>query len=200
MFNLFKRKNEMKELKCRVVALESQVTVLNSQKEKGIDFSKSWGEEFNLKGCIFKGIEIKDTKFMDELAKKVSNIIEKNKESQISITILNTDGVEVLKSVSGNLRIENVSPKVNKIIHKIKSQEGNETTVTFDKECITLSVNEAKSKEESKINVDLILQIDGNVIWKIALNQLGKMQRQEKSKLYIKEEFKGLDNYEITKK
>ena len=40
MFNLFKRKNEMKELKCRVVALESQVTVLNSQKEKGIDFSK----------------------------------------------------------------------------------------------------------------------------------------------------------------
>lgn len=137
---------------------------------------------------------------MDELAKKVSNIIEKNKESQISITILNTDGVEVLKSVSGNLRIENVSPKVNKIIHKIKSQEGNETTVTFDKECITLSVNEAKSKEESKINVDLILQIDGNVIGKIALNQLGKMQRQEKSKLYIKEEFKGLDNYEITKK
>lgn len=177
MFNLFKRKNEIKELRGRIAVLETQVTALNSKKEKGIDFSKSWGDEFNLKEVTFKGVEIKDAKFIDELAKKVSNIIEKNKESQSSITI------EVFKSVSGNVRIENVSPKVNKIIHKISCQEGNETTVIFDKEGMTLSVNKAELKEESKTNGDLVLQIDGAVIGKIALEQLNKMQRQGKGAL-----------------
>lgn len=183
MFKLFKRKNTIKELECRVAMLEGKVTALNSQKEKTADFSKSWEEEFNLKEVTFEGIEIKDTKFMDKLAEKVSIAIEKNKESQSSITILNTDGVEVFKSVSGNVRIENVSPKVNKIIHKISSKEGNETIVTFDKEGMTLSVNKPELKEESKSNGDLILQIDGEVIGKVALKQLNKMQRQSKIKM-----------------
>ena len=34
MFKLFKRKNEIKELKCRVAVLEAQVTALNSKKKK----------------------------------------------------------------------------------------------------------------------------------------------------------------------
>lgn len=34
MFKLFKRKNEIKELKCRVAVLETQVTALNSKKRK----------------------------------------------------------------------------------------------------------------------------------------------------------------------
>lgn len=117
MFKLFKRKNKIKELECRVAVLEAQVTTLNTQKGKGIDFSKSWGEGFNLKGVTFKGIEIKDTKFMDELAKKVSIIIEENKEKQ------------------------------------------------------------------NENNGDLILQIDGEVIGKVALKQLNKMQRQSKIKI-----------------
>lgn len=112
MFNLFKRKNKIKELEMRVLVLESNITKLNDQKEKVIDFSKSWGEGINLKGYTFEGIEIKDTKFMDELAKKVSRIIEENKEKQ------------------------------------------NENTG------------------------DVILQIDGDVVGKVALNQLNKMQRQ----------------------
>lgn len=183
MFKLFKIKNEINELKCGMAVLKAEIANLKMRKEKTTDFSKSWGERFNLKKVTFEGIEIKDTKFMDELAKKVSIAIEKNKESQSSITILNIDGVEVFKSVSGNVRIENVSPKVNKIIHKISSQEGNETTVTFDKEGVTLSVNKPELKEESKSNGDLILQIDGEVIGKIALKQLNKMQRQSTVKM-----------------
>lgn len=115
MFKLFKRKNEVKELKCRVAVLEAQVTALNSQKEKTTDFSKSWGEEFNFKEVTFEGIEIKDTKFMDELVKKVSIIFEENKEKQ------------------------------------------------------------------NENNVDLILQIDGDVIGKVALEQLNKMTRQSEN-------------------
>ena len=200
MFKLFKRKNEMKELKCRLEVLEAEVITLKTQKAEAIDFSRSWGDELNLKGCTFDGGLIKNSKFsadkaslgncnkeavvsleniefIDKLAKKVSSIIEKNKESQSSITILNTDGVGVFKSVSGNVRIENVSPKVNKIIHKISSKEGNETTLTFDKEGMTLSVNKPELKEESKTNGDLALQIDGEVIGKVALEQIKKMQR-----------------------
>lgn len=76
MFNLLKRKNKIKELETRILVLESNITALNAQK------TKSWGEGFNLKGYTFEGIEIKDTKFMDELVKKVSRIIEENKEKQ----------------------------------------------------------------------------------------------------------------------
>lgn len=63
MFKLFKRKNEMKELKCRLEVLEAEVITLKAQKEKAIDFSKSWGDEFNLKGCTFNGGLIKNSKF-----------------------------------------------------------------------------------------------------------------------------------------
>ena len=34
----------MKELERRVLVLESNITKLNAQKEKAIDFSKSWGD------------------------------------------------------------------------------------------------------------------------------------------------------------
>lgn len=119
MFNLFKRKNKIKELEMRVLVLESNITKLNAQKEKLIDFSKSWREGINLKGYTFEGIEIKDNKFMDELAKKVSRIIEENKEKQ------------------------------------------------------------------SDNNVDLILQINGDVVGKVVLDQLNKIQGQRKVKINI---------------
>ena len=99
MFNLFKRKNKIKELECRVAVIEAQVTTLNVQKE-------------------------------------------------------------------------------NRIIHKVYSSEGNESIVTFKNGEITLAVNKPVFKEQSETNRDLILQIDGNVVGKVVLNQLNKKQRQ----------------------
>lgn len=99
MFNLFKRKNKIKELECRVAVIEAQVTTLNVQKE-------------------------------------------------------------------------------NRIIHKVYSSEGNESIVTFKNGDITLAVNKPVFKEKSETNRDLILQIDGDVVGKVVLNQLNKKQRQ----------------------
>lgn len=201
MFKLFKRKNKIKELETRILVIESNITKLNAQKEKEIDFSKTFGEGFNLKGFTIDGgliknakfsadkvscgncdkevvVPLENTRFIDELAKKVSIAIEKCKESQSSITILNTDGVEVFKSVSGNVRTENISPKANRTIIKVTSSEGNESILTFENGEITLSVNKPELKEQSETNRDLILQIDGEVVGKVALNQLNKMQRQ----------------------
>ena len=138
MFKLFKRKNEMKELKCRVAVLESQVTALNLQKENYIDFSKSWGDEFNLKGFTIDGGLIKNSKFSDD---KVS---------------------------CGNCNKEAVVPL-----------ENTEFISKFAKELS--SVFEENQKD--KVTGDLILQIDGSVIGKVALNQLNKMQRQSGIKM-----------------
>ena len=40
MFNLFKRKNKIKELETRILVLESNIIALNMQKENHIDFNK----------------------------------------------------------------------------------------------------------------------------------------------------------------
>ena len=138
MFKLFKRKNEMKELKCRVAVLESQVTALNLQKENYIDFSKSWGDEFNLKGFTIDGGLIKNSKFSDD---KVS---------------------------CGNCNKEAVVPLENT---EFISKLAKELSSVFEE------------NQKDKVTGDLILQIDGSVIGKVALNQLNKMQRQSGIKM-----------------
>lgn len=57
-----------------------------------------------------------------------------------------------------------------------------------------------KSLGEEERNGELLLQIDGSKIDEIILEQLKKKQSQEKSELYIKEEFKGLDDYKRIEK
>lgn len=106
MFNLFKRKNKIKELECRVAVIEAQVTTLNAQKE-------------------------------------------------------------------------------NRTIHKVYSSEGNESIVIFENGDIKLSVNKPELKEQSDNNADLILQIDGDVVGKVVLDQLNKIQGQSKVKINI---------------
>lgn len=138
MFKLFKRKNEIKELKCRVAVLETQVTALNSKKEKAIDFSKSWGDEFNLKGFTIDGGLIKNSKFS---ADKVS---------------------------CGNCNKEAVVPLENT---EFISKLAKELSSVFEE------------NQKDKVTGDLILQIDGSVIGKVALNQLNKMQRQSGIKM-----------------
>ena len=82
----------------------------------------------------------------------------------------------------GVINYECVSSKANRAIIKVSSSsEGNESIVTFENGEITLSVNKPELKEESKSNGDLVLQIDGSIIGKVALNQLNKMQRQSKA-------------------
>ena len=139
MFNLFKRKNKIKELECRVAVLETQVTDLNTPKDKRIRFdnptinitadgslyveggvikkSNAEGCKSSCRNCDKEAIvPLKDTEFIDKLAKELVSAIEKNKES-------NSD----------------------------------------------------------KHTGELILQIDGAVIGKVALDQLNKMQRQSKA-------------------
>lgn len=141
MFKLFKRKNTIKELECRVAVLEGKVTALNKPKDKGIRFDNPTinvaadgslrfegslikgatisGAKANCESCNKEAIEpLKDTEFISKLAKELSSAIEKNKESQ-----------------------------------------------------------------SDKPTGDLILQIDGEVIGKVALKQLNKMQRQSKIKI-----------------
>ena len=133
MFKLFKRKNEVKELKSRVEALEVKVIVLNSQIENYIDFSKSWGDEFNLKGFTIDDGLIKNSKFS---ADKVS---------------------------CGNCNKEAVVPLENT---EFISKLAKELSSVFEE------------NQKDKVTGDLILQIDGSVIGKIALNQIKKMQRE----------------------
>ena len=121
MFKLFKRKNEVKELKSRVAALETKVTALNSQ----IENSKSWGDGFNLKGYTFESAKLQCKK-----CNKESSTI----EAKISDLVATPAKVDELKV-------------------------------------------------ESNTNGDLLLQIDGSVIGKVALNQLNKMQRQSGIKM-----------------
>lgn len=119
MFKLFKRKNEVKELKSRVAALETKVTALNSQ----IENSKSWGDGFNLKGYTFEGAKLQCKK-----CNKESSTI----EAKISDLVATPAKVDELKV-------------------------------------------------ESNTNGDLILQIDGSVRGKVALEQSNKMTRQSEN-------------------
>lgn len=151
MFNLFKRKNKIKELEMRVLVLESNITKLNAQKEKAIDFSKTFGERFNLKGCTIDGGLIKNAKFS---ADKVSC---GNCDKEVVVPLENTEFINRLAS--------QIEAKISDLV------------------AIPAKVDELKV--ESKANVDLILQIDGNVIGKIALEQLNKMQRQKGIKLNL---------------
>ena len=99
MFNLFKKKNKIKELETRISALEANVTYLKQQ------------DEVTRKDLFRKSFVV---------------------SGDFKCRICNLDG-----KVVGN----------------------------------------------SKVNGDLILQIDGDTIGKIALNQLKKMQRQGNIKL-----------------
>ena len=119
MFKLFKRKNEVKELKSRVAALETKVTALNSQ----IENSKSWGDGFNLKGYTFESAKLQCKK-----CNKESSTI----EAKISDLVATPAKVDELKV-------------------------------------------------ESNTNGDLILQIDGSVRGKVALEQSNKMTRQSEN-------------------
>ena len=180
MFKLFKRKNEMKELKCRVAALETKVTALNSQ----IENSKSWGDGFNLKGYTFEGAKLQCKKCNKEsstIEAKISDLVAT--PAKVDELKVDTMGICPRSEDVGLINYECVSPKASKITFKLSSVEGDETTVTFDKEGMTLSVNKPESKEESNTNGDLLLQIDGSVIGKVALNQLNKMQRQSGIKM-----------------
>lgn len=179
MFNLFKKKNKIKELETRILVLESNITALNVQKEKSVNFNETWGEGFNLKGCTFEGAE-----FQCEKCNKESSTIEA-KISDLAATPAKVDAIGIWPNSEdvGVINYECVSPKVNRIIHKVYSSEGNESIVTFENGDIKLSVNKAELKEPSDINGNLVLQMDGAVIGKIALEQLNKMQRQGKGTL-----------------
>ncbi len=136
MFKLFKRKNKVKELECRMAVLEGKVTALNKSKDKGIGFNNPainvaadgslYVEGRLIKGATISGstvncgncnkeaiVPLKDIEFISKLAKELSSVIEENKENQ-----------------------------------------------------------------SDKSTRDLILQIDGEVIGKVALKQLNKMQKQ----------------------
>lgn len=147
MFKLFKRKNEIKELKCRVVALETKVVVLSGQ----IENSKSWGDGFNLKGYTFESAKLQCKKCNKEsstIEAKISDLVAT--PAKVDELKVHTMGICHRSEDVGVINYECVSPKANKIIHKISSKEGNETTITFDKEGITLSVNKPELKEEFK--------------------------------------------------
>lgn len=133
MFKLFKRKNEMKELKCRLEVLETEVITLKAQKEKAIDFSKSWGDEFNLKGATIDVGLIKNAIFSGD------------------------------KVRCGNCNKEAIVPLENT---EFISKLAKELSSVFEE------------NQKDKVTGDLILQIDGSVIGKIALNQIKKMQRE----------------------
>ena len=178
MFKLFKRKNEMNELKCRVAALEARVTALNSQ----IENSKSWGDGFNLKGYTFESAKLQCKKCNKEsstIEAKISDLVAT--PAKVDELKVDTMGIWPRSEDVGVINYEYVSPKASKIKFKLSSLEGDETTVTFDKEGMTLSVNKPELKEESKSNGDLVLQIDGSIIGKVALNQLNKMTRQSEN-------------------
>lgn len=171
MFKLFKRKNEIKELKCRVEVLEGQVAVLNTQREN----SKSWGEKFNLKGCTIDGglikngkcsadkascgncnkeavVLLENTEFIDKLANqieaKISDLVAT--PAKVDELKVDTTGIWPRSEDVGVINYECVSPKANKITFKLSSVEGYETTITFDKEGMTLSTNKPELKEEFK--------------------------------------------------
>ncbi|WP_297712029.1 hypothetical protein [Clostridium sp.] len=169
MFNLFKRKNEIKELKCRVAVLEAQVTALNSQKEKGYTFKNA---KFQCENC---------NKESSTIEAKISDLV----ATPAKVDELKVDAMGIWPNSEdvGVINYECVSSKANRAIIKVSSSEGNESIVTFENGEITLSVNKPELKAESKSNGDLVLQIDGAVIGKIALEQLNKMQRQSKIKM-----------------
>ena len=179
MFNLFKRKNEMKELKSRVLALETQVTALNSQKEKAIDFSKSWGDEFNLKGFTFKCAKAqcencnKESGTMkatlsDLVASPASiNDLKVDKTDISSIERIKTGAINVEKNSSFStptpwepypedkcIKLGITSPVVSGISYKLSSLEGDETIITINKGSITMSCNKkGNAKGISSIEV-----------------------------------------------
>ncbi|MDU2121370.1 MAG: hypothetical protein E7E64_02405 [Clostridium celatum] len=151
MFNLFKRKNEMKELKCRVAVLEAQVTALNLEIVKESDFSKSWGEEFNLKGCTFESAKLhckKCNKESSTIEAKISDLVAT--PAKVDELKVDTTGIWPNSEDVGVINYESVSPKANEITFKLSSLEGDETTVRINKEGMTFSVNKPELKEEFK--------------------------------------------------
>lgn len=151
MFKLFKRKNEVKELKCRVAVLESQITALNSKKEKVTDLGKSGGDEFILKGYTFE-----NAKFHCENCNKESSTIEAKISDLVATPAkvdelkVDTTGIWPNSEDVGVINYESVSPKANEITFKLSSLEGDETTVRINKEGMTFSVNKPELKEEFK--------------------------------------------------
>lgn len=150
MFNLFKRKNEINKLKCRVAALEAKVTALNSQ----IENSKSWGDGFNLKGYTFESAKLQCKKCNKEsstIEAKISDLVAT--PAKVDELKVGAMGICSHSEDIGMINYENISHKANKITFQLSSVEGDETTITFDKEGMTLSVNKPELKEEFKKKV-----------------------------------------------
>ncbi|WP_196002017.1 hypothetical protein [Clostridium sp. 1001271B_151109_B4] len=227
MFNLFKRKNRMKELERRVLVLESNITKLNAQKEKAIDFQNICGEMPTLSFGNYNEkvvVPLENTEFIDELASQIEAKINTLVATKAKVDKLKTGAINVEKNSSfstptnwepypediGVLNYKNTSPKANRTIIKVGSSEGNETTVTFDKEEITLSVSKPSNKKEIE-GIETILNIDGVEVTKILKGDLvlaGSIRNIEETTANIselravksKEELKGLGNYKIIKK
>ena len=181
MFKLFKRKNEIKELKCRVAVLESQITALNSKKEKVTDLGKSWGDEFILKGYTFE-----NAKFHCKNCNKESSTIEA-KISDLEATPANIDDLKVDKTdiphidkiKVGAINLEKnssfstptywgtywgdvepiklgtISPVANEISFKLSSLEGDETIITFNKDGMTMSCNKKGLNVKGKTCIEV---------------------------------------------
>lgn len=141
MFNLFKRKNKIKELECRVAVLEGKVTALNKPKDTGIRFNNptiniAADGSLHVEGGLIKGATISGG-----------------------------------KAECGNCTKEAVLPlKDIEFISKLAKE-------------LSIVIEENKERQRHKTTGDLILQIDGEVIGKVALKQLNKMQRQDGIKI-----------------
>lgn len=133
-------------------------------------------------------MHLENTEFIDKLANQIGAKINDLVATPVKVDELKVDtmGIWPHSEDVGVINFENAAPKANKIIFKVASEEGNETTATFDKEGITLSVNKPKLKEEFKgldnykiieknketQNDEVILNIDGVEVAKILKGNL----------------------------
>ena len=136
MFKLFKRKNKVEELECRVAVLEGKVTSLNKPNDKGIRFNNPTINIAADGSLYVKGGLIKATT------------------------------ISGVKAECGNCTKEAIVPlKDIEFISKLAKE-------------LSIAIQENKEKQSDKSTRDLVLQIDGELIGKVALKQLNKMQRQ----------------------
>ena len=158
MFNLFKKENKIKELETRILILESNITALNVQKEKSVNFNETWGEGFNLKGCTFEGAEFhckKCNKEANTLKATISDLVASPANiDDLKVDKIKTGAINVEKDSSFStptpwepykedecIKLGTTSPVANEITFKLSSLEGDETIITINKGSITMSCN-----------------------------------------------------------
>lgn len=157
MFNLFKRKNKIKELETRIVALESEVIYLNKRNE----IIKDKLKKADITTANIDDLKVNKTDISHIERIKMGAInVEKNYifSAQTSCEPCPED-----KEV---INCENSSCKADRITLRVSSSEGNETTVIINDDGIVCSCNKKDLIKATKINLDGITIKNGKVIIK----------------------------------